>query len=84
MARDQVQAGARLPRGMTNVWLIGGPGDGGVIQAATGTGWIDVGESRYVLRETYPLEGGEPDGWVGIFLPLYASLLMARLGRRNS
>ena len=68
---------------MTDVWLIGGPGDGDVIQVTTSAGWIDVGASRYVLRETYPLEGDEPNGSVGVFIPLYASLLMARPALRN-
>ena len=65
---------------MTNVLLIGGPGDGDVIQTATSAGWIDVGASRYVLRETYPLDGDESNGSVGMFLPLYASLLMFTTG----
>lgn len=65
---------------MTAVWLIGGPADGDVLDTSTSAGWVDVGASRYVLRQTYPLDSWQPDGWVGMFLPLYASLWAARSG----
>ncbi len=59
--------------------LIGGPADGALVEVATSAGWADVRGGRYALRQTYPLSGGQPDGWVGIFLPLYAWLWAARL-----
>ena len=67
--------GREAPRRVT---LIGGPADGNVLNAPGGDPWVDVGTACYVLRETFPLDSEVPEGWVGIFLPLYASLLAAR------
>ncbi|MDP8942929.1 MAG: hypothetical protein M3N16_02235 [Actinomycetota bacterium] len=54
--------------------LIGGPKDGG--QLRTGRqpqASVLIDGARYMFLETYPLASEVPDGWVGVWLPLYAA-----------
>ena len=60
--------------------LVGGPADGALKDMSTVDATIEAGGAGYVLRELYPLDRDEPNGHVGIFLPLYASLMLRRRG----
>jgi hypothetical protein len=65
---------------MSRVLLIGGPSGGQEIDEATRAAVLDIDGSRYVLRRAGGRHGDEV--WLGFFLPLYAGILKARLGRR--
>jgi hypothetical protein len=67
---------------MGSVSLIGGPMDGRVVDSPPAAGsWLDVEGNRYVVRRA-SADGAGVEKDVGIFLPLYASAVAARRGRR--
>ncbi|MEA2365866.1 MAG: hypothetical protein QOI32_1378 [Thermoleophilaceae bacterium] len=68
---------------MGSVSLIGGPMDGRVVESPAAGSWLDVEGNRYVVRRASAGGAGVSEN-VGIFLPLYASAVAARRGRRAS
>jgi hypothetical protein len=66
---------------MCRVLLIGGPSGGQEIDGPNTAAVLDIEGSHYVLRRASRPHRGEPRGWVGIFLPLYAGVLKARFAR---
>lgn len=66
------------------VSLIGGPADGLAIDVNQPGEWLEIGGARYVLRAAYKSDTTDPDGHVGIFLPLYAHLWASHHPRSRS
>jgi hypothetical protein len=65
---------------VSRVTLVGGPLDDATVDGEERHGCIEAGGARYVLRRAYPLDSDQPNGWVGVHLPLYAALMASRYG----